>query len=365
MKKRSFSTRASKTLVRLIWQILTLIAAVGWALLLISSFSNRLSPLSYPFMPFAGLFFPVILSFNLLFLPVWLLFRKWRQAVVAFAALLICGGAIHTYFPLHGKTKLPENSIKVMTYNVMKFGYLATHSASKPHPILEEIIEQDPDVICFQEYQPLGRLTNEVIRNALHALPHYSISTKHLVVFSKHPILSAQRLPIESEYNGATVLELDVAGRKLTLINVHLETNRISLDERTVYLDLTQDPNTQKLENFTHMMFQRLTPAFRKRAKQAQTIAQAIRNNKNPYLIVCGDFNDTPLSYAYRTIRGELKDAFVESGSGMGISFNRYRFLFRIDYILHSKNIKSYNCTVGQLKTSDHYPVYTCLQFLD
>jgi endonuclease/exonuclease/phosphatase family metal-dependent hydrolase len=149
------------------------------------------------------------------------------------------------------------------------------------------------------------------------------------------------------------------------LINSHLESNKISDDERTDYYYLTKDPNKQKLENFTHMMFQRLTPAFKMRAKQAQVINQAIRENKNPYIIVCGDFNDTPISYARHTIKGDLEDAFVESGSGMGISFNRHRFFFRIDYILHSKNMKAYNCTVGKLKISDHYPVCTYLRFLD
>jgi endonuclease/exonuclease/phosphatase family metal-dependent hydrolase len=101
------------------------------------------------------------------------------------------------------------------------------------------------------------------------------------------------------------------------------------------------------------------------RANQAHVIDREIRESRNPYIVVCGDFNDTPISYAYRTIKGDLEDAFVESGSGMGISFNRYRFLFRIDYILHSKNMKAYNCTVGKLKVSDHYPVCTYLQFLD
>ena len=160
-------------------------------------------------------------------------------------------------------------------------------------------------------------------------------------------------------------MELDINGKKVTLITAHLESNGIAAHERTEYYNFTNEPDRQKLENFTHMIFKRLTPAFRKRSAQARVLAYAIQENPNPYIIVCGDFNDTPISYTRRTIKGNLKDAFVESGRGMGISYNRHRFLFRIDYILHSKNMKAYNCTVGKLKTSDHYPVCTYLQFLD
>ena len=76
-------------------------------------------------------------------------------------------------------------------------------------------------------------------------------------------------------------------------------------------------------------------------------------------MIVCGDFNDSPISYAHRVIGKGLKDAFVESGNGFGISYNQNHFYFRIDNILLSKNLKSYRCTVDNtIKSSDHYPIW-------
>ena len=302
----------------------------------------------------------------MLFLCVWLLFRKWKQVIATLIVLIICGGAILTYFSIHLKTKeIPADCIKIMTYNVMSFGNITQHTDSDPHPILQYVIEQNPDIVCFQEYATHRKLTNDVIREALKTMPYYTFQSGSLAVFSKYPIASVRKIPIETWRNGACSVELDIDGRKVTLINVHLESNGISIDERVDYYDFTSEPDRQKLENFTHMMFRRLMPAFKKRAGQAQIISEVIRENPNPYVVVCGDFNDTPISYARRTIKGGLKDAFVESGCGMGISFNRYRFLFRIDYILHGKNMKSYNSAVGGLKTSDHYPVCTYLQFLD
>ena len=76
-------------------------------------------------------------------------------------------------------------------------------------------------------------------------------------------------------------------------------------------------------------------------------------------IIVCGDFNDSPISYTHRVVGEGLNDAFVESGNGFGISYNQNHFYFRIDNILLSKNLKSYRCTVDNtIKSSDHYPIW-------
>jgi endonuclease/exonuclease/phosphatase family metal-dependent hydrolase len=247
----------------------------------------------------------------------------------------------------------------------MRFGDITHHTKKRPNPILQYVIEQDPDIVCFQEYTTANELKESVIREALKATPYFYKLPLGTAIFSKYPIVSAEQIPIETVFNSAFAVELDIQGKKVTLVNTHLETNGISADERSGYYDFTKSPDTQKLEAFTHMMFQRLTPAFKTRARQSEMISKVIRESKNPYIIVCGDFNDTPISYARHTMKGDLTDAFVESGSGMGISFNTNRFLFRIDYIFHSKNMKAYNCTVGQLKTSDHYPVWTYLQLKD
>ncbi len=64
------------------------------------------------------------------------------------------------------------------------------------------------------------------------------------------------------------------------------------------------------------------------RAPQADTIAHEIAASPHPYIIVCGDFNDTPISYTHRTIAQDLDDAFTQSGRGLGISYNQKQILF-------------------------------------
>ncbi|MDR0834770.1 MAG: endonuclease/exonuclease/phosphatase family protein [Candidatus Symbiothrix sp.] len=344
--------------------IMTTVAIVSLLVLLVSSFSDRVPPGTMIVPAYLGLFFPFIFAWNVALLLGWLFFKKWKHAGMTLVAFLICWGAIHTYFPVHGKTKnMPEDCIKMLTYNVMSFEWM-----KKPSQILEYVTEQDPDIVCFQEFavsHDNHHLTKADVTKALKKLPYSHLEPDNrIAVFSKFPIVSTKKIPIKSESgNGSFIVELDVHGKTVMLINNHLESNKIAEDERAAFRDMTKDPDAHKLKRFfAQTLFNRMTPAFKWRAGQANDISEVIKHAKNPYIIVCGDFNDTPISYTRHKMKGNLIDSFVESGSGIGITFNKYRFLFRIDYIFHSANMKSYNTTVGKLRSSDHYPLTTYLQ---
>ena len=106
-------------------------------------------------------------------------------------------------------------------------------------------------------------------------------------------------------------------------------------------------------------LIRRLKNAFKKRANQADIISAHIAHCHYP-VIVCGDFNDTPDSYAYKTISKGLKDAYCESGKGIGSTYNGKIPFLRIDFILHSPKFNAYNFKVNKDDLSDHFPV-TCL----
>lgn len=366
-----------KPLKNFFWIILQTLNAIILACLLFSAFSCYISPDYFVFFSYLGLFFPFIFVGNLAIFIVWLLFKQWKQALLHLAVFGICGGAIYTYCPLHRQTKeIPEGAIKILTYNVMRFNNLTKdNSGNPPSKILQYIQENDADIVCIQEFgaskDNTALLTDNNIKDALAKYPYYyayplqfpyNSQNYGIAIFSRFPILSFQKVPYESAFNGSFITELNIHGKRVTLINNHLESNKLSEEERSNYYQLTREMDTQSLDNFTQTMTKRLTPAFKARAGQAQIISQLIKENKNPYIIVCGDFNDTPISYTRQKIKGNLRDAFVDSGFGLGITYNKYRFLFRIDYILHSNNIKSYNCTVGKLKNSDHYPLWCYLE---
>ncbi|GHT02884.1 endonuclease [Bacteroidia bacterium] len=353
-----------KQLLAFLKGIMTTVTIVSLFILIAASFSDRISPVTMVLPAYLGLFFPFVLIWNVLLLLGWVFFLKWKQIGMVVVTFAICWGAISTYFPIHEKTKnVPENCIKLMTYNVMSFDWMA-----KPSPILKYVRKENPDIVCFQEFalsDDHRHLTQADLTRALKFLPYRHVDTdSRIAIFSKFPIVSTKKIPIKSEVgNGAFITELDVHGKAVMLVNNHLESNKIAEDEREDFRNMTQDPDAHKLKRFfAQILFNRMTPAFKWRAKQVNDISKVIENTQNPYIVVCGDFNDTPISYTRYKMKGNLIDSFVESGSGIGITFHQYRFLFRIDYILHSENIKSYNTSVGKLRNSDHYPLTTYLQ---
>ena len=344
--------------------------ALALLLLMASAFSDRISPHEWILPSFLGFLFPFFLSVNLLFLVVWIFSSGWKAALCNIAFFLMVWGSIRTYCPINPvKEKMPEKTIKLMTYNVMGFAY-KNHTEEEPNPILEYVAGEDADIVCFQEYFVNKKnrfLDQPTVSEALKNYPYrkfvYFDNNKFyqygLAVYSKYPVTGAERINYESSFNGSAIFRLEIDGKKVTLINNHLESNRITSKDKEFYQSLRQgNIGAETLGSLKDNIVRRLKPAFIQRGRQADAIAQKIKEQDSDYMLVCGDFNDTPISYAHHKIKGSLKDAFVEHGNGLGISYNADYFWFRLDYILHSPKIKSYRCYVDRsIKTSDHYPV--------
>ena len=98
--------------------------------------------------------------------------------------------------------------------------------------------------------------------------------------------------------------------------------------------------------------------AYIQRAGQVDILKEDIRSSPYP-VIVCGDFNDTPVSYTYKTLSKGLSDVFIESGSGAGSTFRGNFPYVRIDYVLYSPGFYSYFYHTEKVDWSDHYPVIT------
>jgi endonuclease/exonuclease/phosphatase family metal-dependent hydrolase len=99
-----------------------------------------------------------------------------------------------------------------------------------------------------------------------------------------------------------------------------------------------------------------LKKGFVKRALQAQVVKNQINISPFP-VIVAGDFNDTPVSYAYRKLRKGLNDSFVNSGYGAGFTYRGNYPPNRIDYILYDNALINSFFDIKRVKYSDHYPI--------
>ena len=87
-------------------------------------------------------------------------------------------------------------------------------------------------------------------------------------------------------------------------------------------------------------MIERLTENNRIRAEQADTLAALVAASPYP-VIVCGDFNDTPVSYTYRTVARKLNDSFRKVGRGYSHTYRGFFDMLRIDYVLFSDEFEA------------------------
>lgn len=334
-------------------------------MLILSAYSSYLHPKINPVASCLGLSFPIFLVINILFAIAWLMIN-YRYAMLPVIGFLICIPQIRTYIPINSTVKnIPAGSIKFLSYNVMGFNGLEKKDGR--NPILTYLVDSKADIICLQEYNATTNqkyLTGDDIKKALKAYPYRSVHSikgggTQLACFSKFPILSAQPIKYESTSNGSVRYLLKVKEDTITLINNHLESNKLTKEDKVIYEDLIKDPNANKVKTGLRQLIKKLAEASAIRSSQVDSIANTIARSKHPTTIVCGDFNDASISYTHRILTQDLDDAFTQSGRGLGISYNLNKFYFRIDNILISPDLKAYNCTVDRsIKDSDHYPIW-------
>ncbi len=375
MKKRNYSMRVKnkKITFGLIVKYIVFATNIIMIGLLLSSFlAWKISPLKTNLFSYIGIGFGAILFINILYLFLWIVIRKWTLALFSLVSLLICTKPITTFFPLHiSKKEIPENSIKILTYNVKLFDNESKKECNK-RPLLNYIAETDADIVCLQEYfvSETGQafITQNDINKILNQYPYKSIiplsfsdkyRTLGLAVFSKYPIEKKRKIMFEKSYNGAAVYTVNIEGERYTIANVHLESNQITTEDKQLYSQYIQSDGEVKLEDVTTNIRKRLGRAFRMRANQTALIKKAIAETESDNIIICGDFNDTPISYAYNKLKDGLVDSYASNNFGPGITYHEDFFLFRIDYILHSKNLKASQTRIDKVKYSDHYPLVT------
>ncbi|QIK58632.1 endonuclease/exonuclease/phosphatase family protein [Dysgonomonas sp. HDW5A] len=376
IKGKHLVINVSKGLKYLILTVNVLVAL----LLLLSTLAPVTSPFDFVIISYLGLGFPILLFINVCFFIVWLVFLKWKYFVIQLVILLFCWNSINTYIPLNSPSKdIPEKSFKIMSYNVRGFDWL-TGDEARNNPIFSYMANSGADIICMQEFAVEEKkdkdkiISLEELDGFLEEYPYRTIirlgdtinsCMYGLACYSKFPIEKVARIPIESAFNGAGMYEIKIGKKSLTIVNNHLESNRLTAEDKVLFKELVVDKNRKKLDAVTQTIRSHLDPAFKTRATQANIIADCIRiqREKTDAMIVCGDFNEPPISYAYETIKGNFLDAFKYTGRGVGITYHEDGFYFRIDYIMHSLNLQAYNCTVGDVKYSDHYPIWAWIKF--
>ena len=348
---------------------LQMIAGANIATVLVTlliGYSDRLHPESHPTLAVLGLAFPFFLVMNLAFLLFWLIFKP-KGALIPIVGLLVCFSPVRPYAPLNIPREAPEGALKVMSYNVWM--YAMQDYPDSANPIIDYIARSGCDIVCLQE-AAAGTTAEKMEADALDSVYTYREScikengSDRLVVFSKYPIVKSEEIAFPSESNHSCAFYVKYKGDTLLVVNNHFESVGLSDEEKEGFKGIIKgEIKGHEAKKDSKLLIHKLRTASARRAPQADAVARYISAHSQYSAIVCGDFNDSPISYTHRTVASGLTDCYRESGFGPGISYHRRGFYVRIDNLLCSKDFTPYGCKVdNNIKASDHYPIYCWLK---
>ena len=267
---------------------------------------------------------------------------------------------------------MPDNTIKLISYNVCQYGGNYKYEFGF-ETVYKYLKEQDADIVCIQEdvdswrrfvfqwYEKIYPYNDTTLFSKL------PTSMNGVGIHSKFPIIRKERIPYPSKANGSVAYFLKVKDDTLLVINNHLETTNLTTEDRTRYKEMLKgEMKRDTIKEESILLLSKLGHASAIRAKQADAVHEYIEGHRQYPIIVCGDFNDNPISYSRRTIAKGLKDCFIETGQGIGLSYNQKGFFFRIDHVMCSEDIQPYNCQIdNKMDASDHYPIICWLKMAD
>lgn len=349
--------------------VIFIISVLAAAMLACAYLAKNIHPQNSWVFAFAGLSAPVLYIMNILLVLYWAI--RWRWPVFIPGVILLIGiGNLNLFFkPSFSKeyySKEPGSTV-VMTYNVTGFLHEDGNrkKTSSTDSLTAFINRYSPDILCLQEFQAWSAGAKNHIDTMLgmkYNRTNYPITNGKgvgwgLAIYSNFPIVSSGDMVFPGSTNSAMWADIVVKKDTVRVFNCHLQTTSVDISDREYISNQEFIFDTQDREEKVKGIASKLKKNYMIRAEQADSLAPVIHSS--PYKVfVCGDFNDTPMSYTYHKIKGKLADTFREKGKGMDSHTFRGLFnLFRIDYILHSPEIKALNYSTPECEYSDHKAV--------
>jgi len=326
------------------------------------AYSSYLSPHIHPNVSYFGMVFPGMLFINILFVPFWLIFKR-KFVFIPLIGLLTCAGAIRTYFPVNPFADEEGADLKIVSYNVFQMGE-TKDSLPDANQIVLFFLKQDADIICVQEGQNIDRVGNlDTLRTVYPYIERQLTYNNNMAILSKHPIIDITDLDNDSVRMRTVAYHILVNEDTVLVLNNHFESFKLLQDDKDNYEEIIHHPKSEDNEERVDSLLIKVIAANSARALQVDWLADYIKNCNEKYIILCGDFNDNPISYSHHKMTEVLNDAYTRAGNGPGYTYNRSAMYFRIDNILINENITPCKSYVDKtIDTSDHYPIISWLK---
>ncbi len=342
---------------------------------LLGCYGSWFNPKNFWFIGFFTLASLYLLLLLVCFIVFWL-FAKKKIALISIITILLAWKPIGQMIKFCAASNFtmakPTASLRIMSWNVEQFN-IANH---KKHPevkteMLNLINKYAPDVACFQELAGGDKDSTAInyvpsISKKLN-FSEYSFcyntindyDSKHhfgIIIYSRYPIINKKTIYTNSKDYNFIFQYIDIvkATDTFRVFNIHLQSLKFSNDNLQ-YLNDAENNTEINIEKSKSILY-KLKIGFIKRQIQSENIKREM--NMSPYpIILCGDFNDVPNSFAYSTIGKNLKNAYSEKGSGISRTFSSISPTLRIDNIFVDNKFDVEQYVKIPKKLSDHFPI--------
>ena len=334
---------------------------IRWAniILIFVTFVSYLSPFVNPatFWPFSffGLAYPWLLLANTLFIVFWIVLKKW-YFLLSFCCILAGWNHFLNFIAFNTSSPSHSESIQVGSYNLkglVNIKWQKDKKASMEADLLKLIKGNEGiDIICTQE-SSMANL--QFLSKGLKLNHVYRAQNRSAAILSRFPMVDKGEIIFKNSKNATAWVDLDVNGKTIRVYSLHLQSTKVA----PATDDLLENGDLKEKETWLNIkeILARVKRASITRTNQAKLVTKHMDNCRHP-IILCGDFNDTPLSFVYKMLSEKLKDAFQEKGFGIGSTYAGNIPALRIDYIFTDKRMEIINYkTLRDGDFSDHYAI--------
>jgi endonuclease/exonuclease/phosphatase family metal-dependent hydrolase len=308
-----------------------------------------------------------------------LLRRRWLAALLPLAGLVLAWPQVQRGLPLHLATAQPAGpgpSLRLLSANVRIFNVypqLRRLDPSAPAKAIAWLAASPADVLCLQEFyqEPAGthsadgHLYRVADRLGVGSGRHVFISKTltnsigaqfGLAIFSRLPIVGRGEISFgRLTQNHAMWVDVAGPGRGDTvrIFNTHLQS--MSLDEGDI---VAAGSSRAGLKSKGRGLLRRFVRGAAARAWQADTLVAHVRRSPYPVLLA-GDLNDLPYSYAYAQLANDLQNTWATVGFGPGNTYHgRLPPFLRIDQQFAGPQWRVLDCRIHtEIPYADHFPV--------
>ncbi|MGN6292475.1 MAG: endonuclease/exonuclease/phosphatase family protein [Chitinophagaceae bacterium] len=319
------------------------------------------------FIAVLGLIFPFLFLLLILFMIIYLVRRSrwfWAMLVILIIGIPQIRLAIGFHFFKADFNRIKEDgSLRVMSWNVFRWdeqNKKAKGGRSSRDLMMDAVEEQYADVLCFQEffqpYSPVFADNLQTLRDMGYPYSYFFPSSSvvngqfkfGMAIVSRYPIIDSAKFSFgyTPHSEGLMYADIKAGERVFRVFSVHMESFRMG--KRTYF---NEGPNAG-----ARNMLSKIKAAYTYRSSQALKVHEIIKQSPHP-VILCGNLGDVPNSYAYRTVKKGLQDAFVKKGAGFGSTFRYVSPTLRLDYVLTDPSLEIEQFDSPQLPYSDHYPL--------